>query len=297
MKVLFLILVSSIIWACQPSKNHNAKPLVVSTTTMLNDLVKQVGGDVVESTSIMTPGGDPHLYQPTPNDVKIIAKSDLVVVSGLNLEGWIDDLVRNASSNSTVVVASRGVDPIKMENTYGVDPHFWFDLKLWRIAARNVSQSLMKLVDEKGKAKIAANLKRYLEEIDTVEKECFRWISTIPKDQRVLVTSHDAFAYFGRAFDMEVVAIQGVSTEQEASNRDLINVIETIKKRNLKSVFIETSVNPALVKQVAKETGVNLSGPLYSDSIGIPSSEANTFLNALSTNVKIIAKGLSGKTP
>ena len=288
---------SLMFFGCKPEKKPNAKPIVISTTTMLNDLVNQIGGDSIVASSIMTPGGDPHLYQPTPKDVKVIAKSDLVVVSGLNLEGWIDDLVRNASSNKTVIVASRGIDPIKMDNTYGVDPHFWFDLSLWRIAAKNVADALMNIVPETEKKKIAANFKRYLLKIESVEKQCLELIASIPEDQRVLVTSHDAFAYFGRAFKIEVVAIQGVSTEQEASNRDVINVIETIKKRGLKSVFIETSVNPALVKQVAKETGAKLSGPLYSDSIGVPSSEANTFLNAVLTNTKMIVRGLIGEKP
>ncbi len=297
MKVVFLICLCLTLIGCKPTPEKNAKPIVISTTTMLNDLVKQIGGTSIDATSIMSPGGDPHLYQPTPKDVRVIAKSDLVIVSGLNLEGWIDDLVRNASANKTVIVASKGIDPIKMENTYGTDPHFWFDLKLWRIAAKNVAEALTVLVPETEKANITANLERYLLEIEKVEKECMLLISTIPKDQRVLVTSHDAFAYFGRAFEMEVVAIQGVSTEQEASNRDMINVIETIKKRNLKAVFIETSVNPALVKQVARETGVILRGPLYSDSIGVPDSSANTFLNAVSTNVKIIVKGLRGDAP
>ena len=296
MKVICFVFLVFIFGGCKPGVVENRKPRVVSTTTMLKDLVLQIGGDDFQTTSIMSPGGDPHLYQPTPKDVKSIAMSDLVIVNGLNLEGWIDDLVRNAASNKTVIVASKGVTPIGMADTHGMDPHFWFDLNLWRIAARNVAKALTPLLGEDGQTRIRHNLKRYLEEIENIEKECQRLLNTIPKNQRVLVTSHDAFAYFGRAFGMEVVPIQGVSTEQEASNRDVINVIEMIKKRKLKSVFIETSVNPALVKQVAKETGAHLSGPLYSDSIGIASSEANTFLKAILVNVKIITKGLRGET-
>lgn len=291
-KFIYVIFSLFFLFGCKKEKQLNAKPIVVATTTMLGDLSQAIGGDLIVASSIMSPGGDPHLYQPTPKDVKKIAKSDLIIVSGLNLEGWIDDLVRNASSSPNVIVASKGVTTIGMEGTYGVDPHFWFDLGEWRKAAKNVALAISKIVKEDEKMKIEENLKKYLFELEKLDKATKTKLLKIPKDQRILVTSHDAFAYFGRAYDIKVVAIQGMSTEQEASNRDLINVIEVIRKHRLRSVFVETSVNPSLIKQAAKETGVKLSGPLYSDSIGIASSKGNTFLNAFSENVNMIVEGL-----
>lgn len=277
---------------------EDARPLVVVTTTMLTDLSAQIGGDAVQVEGIMRPGGDPHLYQPTPRDARMISRSQLVVTSGLLLEGWIDDLIANAGGARPVIVASEGVQPVQMEGfAGGVDPHFWFDLKSWQIAAKNVGAGLITLLgegSEEAKA-VQARLDAYLSQVEQVHEWVQQNLDSIPEEQRVLATSHDAFNYFGRAYDIEVVGVQGISTEQQASQRDLANMIEMVKARRLPAVFIETSVNPALIQQVARESKIDTAGPLYSDSIGAQDSPAGTFLGTVVENIRMITEALGGE--
>lgn len=280
------------------SEADDGKPLVVTTTTMLDDLSEQLGGDAVRVEGIMAPGGDPHIYQPTPSDARLIAKSDLVVTSGLKLEGWINDLVRNAGGERPVIVASDGVDPIKEEGTEeGVDPHFWFDLQSWKIAVDNVGEGLVELVGEDSPEAdaIRTRQKAYKEQNDRLHEWILARMDTIPDKQRVLITSHDAFAYFGRTYGIDVVGIQGISTDQEASQRDVANIVDIVDERGAPAVFVETSVNPALIKQVARETGVEVAGPLYSDSIGAEGTPAGTFIGTVIENVGMITRALGGE--
>jgi ABC-type Zn uptake system ZnuABC Zn-binding protein ZnuA len=280
------------------SEADDGKPLVVTTTTMLDDLSEQLGGDAVRVEGIMAPGGDPHIYQPTPSDARLIAKSDLVVTSGLKLEGWINDLVRNAGGERPVIVASDGVDPIKEAGTEeGVDPHFWFDLQSWDIAVDNVGQGLVELVGKNSPAAdaIRQRQKAYKAQNDRLHDWIYARMETIPEKQRVLITSHDAFAYFGRTYGIDVVGIQGISTDQEASQRDVANIVDVVDERDAPAVFVETSVNPALIKQVARETGVEVAGPLYSDSIGAEGTPAGTFVGTVIENVRMITEALGGQ--
>ncbi len=274
------------------------EPIVVTTTTMLETTARAIGGDAVVVKGIMQAGGDPHLYQPTPSDAKLVTRSKLVLTSGLYLEGWADDLVRNAGGERPVVVASEGVDPIKMEGSPGgVDPHFWFDLQAWRIASSNIADALVELVGpETAEAEqIRQRAEEYTARLEAMHKWTGEQLATIPADRRVLITSHDAFNYFGRAYDIDVVGIQGVSTEQEASQRDVANMIERVRERDVPAIFVESSVNPALIKQVARETGAKALGPLFSDSVGTQDSGAETFEKMFRANVRQIVEGLGGE--
>ncbi len=283
--------------ATLPPSAQTETPTVVATTTMLTDLAATLGGEDVRVVGIMKPGGDPHLYQPRPSDARTIAASQMVVTSGLHLEGWIDDLVRNAGGERPVIVASTDVEPIRMaDSPGGVDPHFWFDLAAWSAATRTVSKGLVDLTkdDPEAVARIEARTERYLADIQRLEAWTRGQLDSIPEKQRVLITSHDAFNYFGRAYDIDVVAIQGISTEQEASQRDVANVVDEVRSRNAPAVFVETSVNPQLIEQVARETGAKVAGPLYSDSIGPADGAASTFLGTVTENVRIITQALGG---
>lgn len=281
-----------------PNPDPDARPVVVASTTMLADLAGQIGGDAVQVEGIMSPGGDPHLYQPTPRDARIVARSQLVVKSGLKLEGWIDDLLDNAGGTRPTVVASTGVEPIHMEGfAGGVDPHFWFDLKAWELAAKNVGAALITLVGEDSPEAqgIKQRLDAYLLKVERLDAWVRERLSSIPRTRRMLVSSHDAFNYFGRAYDIDVVGVQGISTDQQASQRDLAKIIELVKKREVRAVFVETSVNPALIEQVARETGAKLSGPLYSDSIGAADSPAATFVGTVTENIRMLTEALGGE--
>lgn len=295
MKWLLLLLI--VVAGCDrtPPQKEEGPPVVVSTTTMLQDMVRQLGGESVRSAGIMKPGGDPHLYQPTPSDARLIASSAMVVTNGLYLEGWIDDLVRNAGGTRPVVVASKRVEPIRMEGSVGgVDPHFWFDLAAWSLAVDEVGAQLEQVVAADEVPALRTRVAAYRATIGQLDAWSRAQLSTVDRSQRVLVTSHDAFNYFGRSFDLDVVAIQGMSTEQEASQRDVADVIETVRKRNAAAVFVETSVNPRLLEQVARETGAKVAGPLYSDSLGPVGSGADTFVGMFVANVTAIVTELGG---
>ena len=300
--LLTLLLITMVFAGCDRSaatttSGLEQKPVVVATTTMLADLAMHVGGQDVVVKGIMKPGGDPHLYQPTPGDARMIASSQMVITSGLHLEGWIDQLVRNAGGERPVVVASQRVEPIRMENSPGgVDPHFWFDLQAWKLAADAVGEALVELVgkDTEAARRIQARLVAYRADVEALDRWTRERLSSIPERQRVLITSHDAFNYFGRAYGIDVVAIQGISTEQEASQRDVANVIDEVRKRGAPAVFVETSVNPQLIQQVARETGVKVAGPLYSDSIGPADGPASTVIGTVAENVRILTEALGG---
>lgn len=297
MRFLVLIFVVFAL-GCQGAKSTPAdgskKPLVVTTTTMLASLVEEVGGDLVEVRSLVHPGGDPHSYQPTPRDVRDVARASLIVTNGLGLEGWMTDLVRNAGKGASakVVVASEGIEPLTTNGA--TDPHFWFDVLLWKQATHTVEQRLITLIPE-SEDTLKAQANGYRLELDALNQWILTQIEKLPPKSQVLVTSHDAFNYMGRAYALRVVGIQGVSTEHEASQRDIINVIQIVRESGVKAIFGETSVNPALVNQVARETGVEVRGPLYSDSLGGKGSGAENYRDMVIKNITAITEGLGGE--
>ena len=272
---------------------------VVTTTTMLADLVSVLGGEHVEVYSLVGIGADPHVYQPRPSDARRIASSDAVVINGLMLEGWIEDLVHNAGGERPVIVGGEAIDEENLLRVEGaIDPHVWFDVEKWRAVSAHVAEELQALMEDRGDEGaleyIAAQQEAYDEELERLHAWVEAMVASIPESQRVLVTSHDAFNYFGEAYNIEVTAIQGLSTEQEASQRDVANIVDVVRDRGASAVFTETSVNPRLIEQVAREAGVEVDGPLYSDSVGPRDSGAHSYVGMVESNVRMIVEGLSG---
>ncbi len=285
--------------ACKPSGDGSEKDgrkRVVATTTMIEDLARQIGGDDIEVTGIMRPGGDPHLYQPTPGDARSIAKADLVLTNGLKLEGWIDDLVRNAGGDAKVAVVGDGVaalkDPLK---TNYPDPHFWHDVGLWKTAAANTRDALVAM-DPAHADGYRSRATAYLAELDALDVWVKERVASLPKNRRTLVTSHDAFQYFGKAYGFDVIAIQGLSTQSEAGAQDLARVVETVRSHEVPAIFVETSVNPKLIEQVSRETGAKVGGTLFSDSLGGKDGPAGTYVGMIRANVTQVVDALGGKT-
>ena len=271
---------------------------VVTTTTMLEDLVWNLGGEHVEVHGLVSVGGDPHVYQPRPNDARTVANSDAVVMNGLLLEGWMENLVRHAGGERPIIVGGEAIDESELIRVEGaIDPHIWFDVALWRRVAGEVAEGLIDLAgDQEAIAQeIRSNHEEYDHKLAVLDAWVEHQVATIPAERRVLVTSHDAFNYFGRAYGIDVEAVQGLSTEQEASQRDVANIIELVRERNAPAVFTETSVHPGLIEQVARETGARRAGPLYSDSIGPAGSGAETYVGMVETNVQMIIEALQGE--
>lgn len=293
-KLLLLVILPFLFFSCKPrdEKYRKNKLLVVSSITIIADMVKEIGGDKVESRSICAVGIDPHTYKPKPSDPKIIAESDIVFINGLGLEHWIEEMIRNAGGNRKVVKVTDGIEPLKDEKGYGdPDPHAWFDIQFAKIYVRNIADELAEL-DKPNQSYYAENLNTYLARLDSLDSWVRKEISNIPQSQRVLITSHDAFRYFGKAYGLEVKGLQGISTEARAQTEDIRKIVDIIKERKIKAVFVETSVNPKLLEEISKETGAKIGGMLYSDSLGEENTPEGTYIGAFIHNVKTISLAL-----
>lgn len=245
---------------------------VVTTTTQVTDLVGEIGGDVVEVVGLMGPGVDPHLYRPSARDVSRLRKADVIFYSGLKLEGPVGEVLDRLVKRGARVHAVTKLIPedqlIFPEDSEGYpDPHVWFDPAIWALGVDVVVGELSEL-EPKHKAhfeqKGAALKARYLEVYAWGQKQ----IELIPEANRILVTSHDAFNYFGRAFGFQVVAVQGISTVSEAGLADITNMIDFIKKNQVQAIFVESSVSPAAIKRISDDSGAKIGGELFSDAMG-----------------------------
>lgn len=271
---------------------QNDKPVIVSTITIINDIVKHIGKDKIEARSICGIGIDPHTYKSVPDDSRIIASADLVLMNGLGLEGWIEKLISAASKDIPVYKVTDGIKPLYDSKGHGdPDPHCWFDLSLIKYYVNNILKGLIE-IDSDNKDFYNNNADEFLLIIDSLHNWAKEKISTIPEEHRILVTSHDAFRYFGNAYGIQVEALQGISTDAKAQTADVAKLVDLIKEKNLPAVFIETSVNPKLLEQIASETSATIGGTLYSDSIGEEKSEGNSFVNAFKFNVNTIVNAL-----
>lgn len=294
---LLLALTGVLVGGCKPPKEDQGKIRVVATTTMLADLVSEIGGEHVETIGIMKPGGDPHLYQPVPSDSRNVARSQLVIMNGLELEGWVEELVRNAGGDDDrpVVEATAGIkaldDPLNPGNP---DPHVWFSVPKWKKVTANVRDALID-VDPEHEDYYRERADNYLAELDALDEWVRDQVALIPEEKRHLVTSHDAFNYLGDTYGLEVMAVQGISTASEASAAELREVIDYVRDNDVPAIFVETSVRPALIEQVQRETGSEIGGTLYSDSLGALDGEAGTYIGMVESNITTLVTALSGQ--
>ncbi len=274
------------------NETSGEKITAVSSINIISDIVKNIGGDKVESFSICGVGVDPHTYHAKPSDPRLISKSNIVFINGFNLEHWIEEMISSAGGDVKKVTVSEGITPITDEKGFGdPDPHAWFDVKYAKIYAENIAKGLSE-ADPKNADYYNENLKKYLTELDNLDNWIKDEILKIPEEQRILITSHDAFRYFGKAYGMEVKGLQGISTEAKVRTEDFKNIIDLIKSKKIKSVFVETSVNPKLLEQISQETGVAVGGTLFSDSIGNEGTPEGSYTGAVKFNVNTIVNSL-----
>lgn len=276
-------------------------PRVLATTTIVADLVRQVAGDRVAIDTLMGPGIDPHGYKATPRDADRLARADLVVASGLHLEGKLGELLAKLGRRTRVVAVAEALPKDRLlEVAPGLfDPHVWFDARLWSLAAPAAAEALA-AVDPSGADAYGTRARDYAARLAKLDDDLRTRVAAIPAERRVLVTAHDAFRYFGRAYGIEVVGAQGTSTESEAGIADINRLVELIVARKLPAVFVETSVsdrNVQALQEGARARGqpVALGGQLYSDSLGGPGSGAETLETVLRANVDTIVAGLVGE--
>lgn len=261
----------------QPTTSDNGKLTIVATTTMLADLANEIGGEAVTVTGLMGPGIDPHLYQASAGDVIKLQDADVVLYNGLHLEGKMGDLFSSLGEQGRNMISIEdGLDVNDLledsENPGYYDPHVWFDVELWRNAAEHVTSELS-TIDSDNTSSYQSNLESYYRELSKLEEYINDRFTEIPENQRILVTAHDAFGYLGNAYGIEVVGLQGISTDAEAGTSDVRLLAQFIEENQIKAIFVESSVPPKNIEAlqdavIARGFEVEIGGQLYSDSLG-----------------------------
>lgn len=295
---IFVVVLGALIAA--PAAGEDAQPrnLVVASTSIIADLVRNVGGDRIDVKALVGPDGDAHVYSPTPRDAKEIATAAIVFVNGLGLEGWLPRLVSASGSKAPMIVVSKGIAPRRMpdEEHPGrsvTDPHAWQSIADAQIYVANIRDGLV-AVDPAGKAAYEANARAYLAKLDELENEVSTAIASIPAERRKIITTHDAFGYFGAAYGMSFIAPEGVSTDSEPSAKDVARIIRQIKQQKIPAVFLENVSDPRLIEQIARETGAAIGGKLYSDALSEPAGPASSYIDMMRHNVRELTKALGG---
>ena len=280
--------------ALAQDKPNDGKLNVVATFSILADLVKNVGGDRVEVKSLVGPNGDAHVYQPTPNDAKTVSDAKLVFVNGLGFEGWMARLVKASGTKAAMITATKGVKPRKMEEGghSEADPHAWQSVPNAKVYVTNIYDALA-AADPAGKATYAANTAAYLAKLDALDVQVRAAVAAIPADRRKIITTHDAFGYFGAAYGVAFIAPQGVSTESEVSARDVAKIITQIRKQKIPAVFLENVTDERLLRRIGEESGARVGGRLYSDALTDEKGPAPTYLDMMRHNVKQLAEALT----
>ena len=270
----------------------------IASFSILNDFVKNVGGDRVEVTSLVPPNGDAHVYAPSPADAKKLADARIVFTNGLGFEGWIPRLVKASGTKAAVIVATKGIKPRKMEeegHDHGhaeADPHAWQSVPNAKIYVANIRDALV-AADPAGKAMYEANAAAYLSKLDALNADVKGQIERIPADRRRIITTHDAFGYFKGAYGIDFIAPQGVSTESEASAKDVAKIIAQIKKQKIPAVFLENVSDPRLLERIAKESGAKVGGTVYSDALTDEKGPAPTYIDMMKHNIRAFSAALT----
>ncbi len=305
---LFLVLLSVVSFvlltpvACQAAPHYR----VVCTTGMITDIVRNVAGDRAEIKGLMGEGVDPHLYKPTRTDIGALMRADVVFYNGLLLEGKMTDaLIRVAVSGKKVYAVTELLDeqfllePAEFQGLY--DPHVWMDPDAWAQAVEVVRDKLIEF-DPDGATTYRDNANKYLTTMRELSIYCEQILQTVDENQRVLVTAHDAFNYFGRRFDYEVIGIQGLSTQSEAGVKDIERIVGVLVDRKIEAVFVETTIATRNVEALvagsaARGHQVRIGGKLFSDAMGAPGTYEGTYIGMIDHNVTTIVRALGGEAP
>ena len=263
---------------------------VVTSFSILGDFVKNVGGERVNVTTLVGPDGDVHVYTPAPADARKIADAKLLVINGLGLEGWLPRLVQSSGSKAPIIIATKNVAPLKLGSD--ADPHAWQSVANAKIYVTNIRDALG-AADPADAETFRTNTQAYLAELDALDREVREAIGKIPESRRKVISTHDAFGYFASAYGIKFIAPLGVSTESEASARDIADIITQIKTAKIPAVFLENISDPRLIRQIAAETGARIGGTLYSDSLTGEKGDAPTYIDMVRHNIRALTSALA----
>ena len=263
---------------------------VVTSFSIIGDFVRNVGGERVSVTTLVGPDGDAHVYTPAPADAKEIADARLVIINGLGLEGWLPRLVQSAGSKATIVTASSGIAPRKLGSD--ADPHAWQSVVNAKNYVTNIRDALG-AADPANAAVYRTNAEVYLAQLDGLDREVREAVAQIPQQRRKVISTHNAFGYFADAYGIEFIAPLGVSTESEASARDIARIITQIRSGKIPAVFLENISDPRLIRRISAETGAKVGGTLYSDSLTGEKGDAPTYIDMVRHNIKALTSALA----
>ncbi len=309
-----------------PAVARSDKPVpVVATFSILGDMVKRIGGEHVAVTTLVGPDGDTHVYQPTPAAARAVSEAKILVVNGLQFEGWLDRLIDASDFDGIRVVATEGIEPIAFDDEHdqgdnldvhaeeaghdhdhearaeaghdhdhhgAFDPHAWQSLRNAAVYVDNITEALAK-ADPGNAGVFHWNREAYAAEIETLDSEIREIVASLPADRRTVVTSHDAFRYFGRDYGLAFIAPQGLSTESEASAKDVTRLIRQIRDGGIRAVFIENIGDPRLLSRIADETGAAIGGTLYPGALSGPDGPAPIYLDMMRHNATTLAQALT----
>jgi manganese/zinc/iron transport system substrate-binding protein len=300
-RFVLIIVISLVIASCKSDKTSNGKLNVVTTTSMITDLVKNIGGDLINIQGLMGSGIDPHLYKASEGDVSKLSNADLIFYNGLHLEGKLVEVFEKMGSQNikTVPIAEIIDESTLIGSDYfqsNYDPHIWFDVDYWKQATQYVAQKLGEAVPEH-KATFESNGQKYIAELEVLKAKLITTIETLPKEKRILVTAHDAFNYFGKAFGFEVLGLQGLSTATEAGVQDVQKLAAFIIENNVKAIFVESSVPKRTIEALqaavkSKDHDVEIGGTLFSDALGNAGTTEGTYIGMFTFNVNTIVNAL-----
>lgn len=302
MKKVALVLIILLVVSCgKKAKNKNGKLKVVTTTTMITDLVKNIGGDKLEVKGLMGAGVDPHLYKASEGDVSKLFNADVVIYNGLHLEGKLEEVFEKMQhQNKKTIIVSDIINKNDLISSElfasNYDPHIWFDINNWRKITLYVAEKLAE-IDTKNAAFYQQNGKEYLDKLVALNKEVESKINGLPIEKRILVTAHDAFNYFGNQHQFKVVGLQGLSTATEAGVQDVQKLAKFIIENKVKAIFVESSVPKRTIEALqeavkSKNQEVLIGGTLYSDALGNAGTEEGTYIGMYKANVNTIVNAL-----
>lgn len=299
LSAFFILGFLAMFYSCQRNAYSSGKLRVTATTNLVADIVKEIGGDEVELEVLMGPGVDPHLYKPTHSDLTKLADADLILYNGLHLEGKMQEIFEKISEDRVTVPLAASIPADKIMYPGGgeaPDPHVWFDPQLWKYCVQAAADALSEM-DTAHAALFQERARIYIEELETLDAQIREEIQTIPLSKRVLITSHDAFGYYGRAYNLKVRGVQGISTTADAGLKDMQNLLDEIRHDGVKAVFVETSVNSDYVEALldraaASNYELREGGTLYSDALGEEDGPEGNYIGMLRYNTQKITEGL-----
>ncbi len=284
--LLFLVLLAHTVPA-------QTKLKIVATASMIADMARNIAGDKLDIDCIVPIGGDPHLHESTPRDAILVSHANMVLMNGLTFEGWLSELIDNSGTTAETVLVTKGIKAVEsLAYKNSADPHAWMDASNGLIYIKNIKDAFIK-IDPENQSTYEANYEAYKKKLEELDQFIMDQIKTIPQEQRILITSHDAFQYYGRRYGIQLEAILGTSTDADVQTSDIMRINKVIRKNKVPAVFIESTINPKLLQQLARDNNIVIGGQLYADSIGDIDSPAPSYYDMLKHNTITIVGALN----